>query len=218
MEKKVMQLTGTLGGTPQRSDARSTRARILTTARQRLRDDPDASLDSIARAAGVARRTLYWHFSTRQALVDALTQEADQALRQAFTAARVPGADSLEALARTALAAWAVGDQYHMLISMGRRRLGEDTIRAILAPTREEAVATVRRGQEEGVFADHVPATVLAPALEALLLALAAENAASSWADPTGEGAATALLVATGVAPEEAALRVRNVLRESDEH
>ncbi|MEU8468015.1 hypothetical protein AB0F30_08825 [Streptomyces sp. NPDC029006] len=59
---------------------------------------------------------------------------------------------------------------------------------------------------------------VLAPALEALLLALAAENAASSWADPTGEGAATALLVATGVAPEEAALRVRNVLRESDEH
>lgn len=44
------------------------RARILAAARQGLRDDPDASLDSIARAAGLATRTLYGHFANRQAL------------------------------------------------------------------------------------------------------------------------------------------------------
>jgi AcrR family transcriptional regulator len=53
--------------TPQRSDARSYRSRILAVARRKLRDDPDASLDSIAQAAGVARRTLYGHFANRRA-------------------------------------------------------------------------------------------------------------------------------------------------------
>ncbi|MFG2368835.1 TetR/AcrR family transcriptional regulator [Streptomyces mirabilis] len=213
-----MQMADALGRTPQRSNARSNRTRILATARQELLDNPDASLDSIAQAAGVARRTLYGHFASRQALVAALTQEAGQALHQAFATARVPGADPLEATARMALAAWAVGDQYRMLISLGRRDLGDEAIRATLAPAREEATATVRRGQDEGVFADHVPAPVLALTLEALMLALAAENAASTWEDPAGEAAATALLVAAGVAPQVAALRVRDVLRESEGH
>ncbi|MFE5371268.1 TetR/AcrR family transcriptional regulator [Streptomyces mirabilis] len=213
-----MRLADALGRTPQRSSARSNRTRILATARQKLRDNPDASLDSIAQAAGVARRTLYGHFSSRQALVAALTQEAGQALQQAFATARIPGADPLEATVRMALAAWAVGDQYRMLISLGRRDLGAEAIRAALAPAREEATATVRRGQDEGVFADHVPAPVLALTLEALMLALAAENTASTWADPAGEAAATALLVAVGVAPHVAALRVREVLDESEGH
>ncbi|MFF2519710.1 TetR/AcrR family transcriptional regulator [Streptomyces sp. NPDC058086] len=213
-----MQMADALDRTPQRSNARSNRTRILATARQKLRDNPDASLDSIAQAAGVARRTLYGHFSSRQALVAALTQEAGQALQQAFATARIPGADPLEATARMALAAWTVGDQYRMLISLGRRDLGDEAIRATLAPAREEATATVRRGQDEGVFADHVPAPVLALMLEALMLALAAENAASTWADPAGEAAATALLVAAGVAPQVAALRVQEVLRESEGH
>ncbi|MFB7336009.1 TetR/AcrR family transcriptional regulator [Streptomyces adustus] len=213
-----MQMVDALGRTSQRSIARSNRTRILATARQKLRDNPDASLDSIAQAAGVARRTVYGHFSSRQALVAALTQEAGHALQQAFATARIPGADPLEATARMALAAWAVGDQYRMLISLGRRDLGDEAIRATLAPAREEATATVRRGQDEGVFADHVPAPVLALTLEAVMLALAAENAASTWADPAGEAAATALLVAAGVAPQVAALRVREVLRESEGH
>jgi hypothetical protein len=117
-----------------------------------------------------------------------------------------------------ALAAWVVGDQYRMLISLGRRDLGDEAIRATLAPARGEATATVRRGLDEGVFADHVPAPVIALTLEALLLALAGENAASTWADPAGDAAATALLVVAGVAPQVAALRVREVLRGPKRH
>ncbi|MEU6096247.1 TetR/AcrR family transcriptional regulator [Streptomyces sp. NPDC047079] len=208
-----MQTTDAPGRAPQRSDARANRQRILATARRKLRDDPDASLDSIAVAAGLARRTFYGHFSNRHALITELTQEAAQALQQAFALTRIPGADPLEAMARMALAAWAVGDQYRMLISLGRRHLGEEAIRATLAPAREEAIAAIRRGQHEGVFANHVPAPVLAQALEALMLALAEENTASTWADPTGEAAATAFLVAAGVAPQVAALRIRDILR-----
>ncbi|MGJ5749827.1 TetR family transcriptional regulator [Streptomyces puniciscabiei] len=209
-----MQTTDTPGRAPQRSDARANRQRILATARRKLRDDPDASLDSIAVAAGLARRTLYGHFSNRHALITELAQEAAQALRQAFAMTRIPGADPLEAMARMALAAWAVGDQYRMLISLGRRQLGEEAIRATLAPARQEAIAAIRCGQHEGVFANHVPAPVLAQALEALMLALAAENTTSTWADPTGEAAATACLVAAGVAPQTASRRVRGVLHD----
>ncbi|WP_199829811.1 TetR/AcrR family transcriptional regulator [Streptomyces sp. MMG1121] len=186
-----MQMPDALGRTAQHSDARqrrdarSNRTRILATARQMLRDNPDASLDSIALAAGVARRTFYGHFCSRQALIAGLTQEAGQALQQAFAVARLPGADPLEAMTRMALAAWAVGDQYRMLISLGRCHLGEEAIRGHLVPAREEAIATIRRGQREGVFAHHVPAPVLAQALEALMPALAGENAASTWTDPT---------------------------------
>ncbi|MGW1051774.1 TetR/AcrR family transcriptional regulator [Streptomyces sp. NPDC002521] len=207
-----MQTTDTPGRTVQRKDAHSNRRRILATARQELRDDPDASLDSISQAAGVARRTLYGHFPSRHALIADLTQEAGHELRQAFARARTADADPVEAMTRMVLAAWTVGDHYRVLITVGRRHLEEDEIRTTLAPARAEAVATLRRGQREGVFADHLPAPVLAQALEALMLALAEENAACPWADPTGEAAATAFLVAAGVAPQRAALQVQEVI------
>ncbi|MET8408519.1 TetR family transcriptional regulator [Streptomyces sp. NPDC005195] len=49
---------------------------------------PDASLDSIAQAAGFARRTLYGHFPSRYVLVAELAQEAtvDSGRRSAATA------------------------------------------------------------------------------------------------------------------------------------
>ncbi|MEU6589552.1 TetR/AcrR family transcriptional regulator [Streptomyces sp. NPDC046881] len=207
-----MQATDTPGRTLQRKDAHSNRRRILATARRKLREDPDASLDSISQAAGVARRTLYGHFSSRHALIADLAQEAGHELRQAFARARTAEADPVEAMTRMVLAAWTVGDHYRVLITLGRRHPGEDEIRTTLAPARAEAVATLRRGQREGVFADHLPAPVLAQALESLMLALAEENAACPWADPTGEAAATAFLVAAGVAPQRAALQVQEVI------
>ncbi|MER6470835.1 TetR/AcrR family transcriptional regulator [Streptomyces collinus] len=207
-----MQTTDTPGRTLQRKDAHSNRRRILAAARRELREDPDATLDSISQAAGVARRTLYGHFPSRHALIADLTREAGRELQQAFTRARTADADPIEAMTRMVLAAWTVGDHYRMLITLRRRHQGEDEIRTALAPARAEAVATLRRGQREGVFADHLPAPVLAQALEALMLALAEENTTSTWADPTGEAAATAFLVAAGVAPHRAALRVQEVV------
>lgn len=52
-----------------RADARGNRDRLLDVARAALADDPDATLNSIAKAAGVGQGTLYRHFPTREALV-----------------------------------------------------------------------------------------------------------------------------------------------------
>lgn len=199
---------------PRRSHARSNHARILAAAREELSRDPDVSLDDIARAAGVVRRTLYGHFPNRQALVAALAEEARQSLAEAFTAARHPGADAPTALARMILAAWAVGDRYRMLISLGRRDLGEQSIRDALAPARAEATAILDRGQRDGTFADHLPAPVLALATESLALAILESHASAGWSDPTGEAAATAVLIAAGIEPRSARRYVHTILAE----
>ncbi|MBM6590655.1 TetR/AcrR family transcriptional regulator [Brevibacterium sp. RIT803] len=60
-------------GAPMRADALRNRSKILAAARDAYSDgDAGASLDAIAQAAGVGIGTLYRHFPTREALVDAL--------------------------------------------------------------------------------------------------------------------------------------------------
>lgn len=61
---------------PMRADARRNYDKILATARIVFSErGTDASLDEIARRAGVGPGTLYRHFPTREALVDALMQD-----------------------------------------------------------------------------------------------------------------------------------------------
>jgi AcrR family transcriptional regulator len=58
-----------------RADARRNRDRIVEVAREVFRERGyDASLDEIARRAGVGPGTLYRHFPTRDALLDAVMQ------------------------------------------------------------------------------------------------------------------------------------------------
>jgi AcrR family transcriptional regulator len=63
-----------------RADARANRDRILDVAREAFAAAPDASLNSIAKVAGVGAGTLYRHFPTREALVLAVYRKEIQAL------------------------------------------------------------------------------------------------------------------------------------------
>jgi AcrR family transcriptional regulator len=193
---------------PRRSHARSNHARILVAAREELSRNPDASLDEIARAAGVVRRTLYGHFPNRQALLAALVEEAGQAVQEAFDAVRRPDDDPCSAAARIALAAWAVGDRYRMLIALGRRDLDEESINAALGPARAEGSSVIERGQRDGTFAGHLPPPVLALALEAVILTLLE----SRTPEITPEAGATAVLIAAGVPHAAASRCVHRVL------
>jgi AcrR family transcriptional regulator len=57
---------------PLRADAQRNRDRLLQVAARALsQDGPDVSLDAIAKEAGVGIGTLYRHFPTREALVEA---------------------------------------------------------------------------------------------------------------------------------------------------
>src|SRR4029077_8826801 len=57
-----------------RSDGRRNREAILVAALEALTESPEASLNAIAKRAGVANATLYRHFHTREDLVLATYQ------------------------------------------------------------------------------------------------------------------------------------------------
>src|SRR6266702_3437058 len=68
---------------PMRADAQRNNARLLTAAATVFTEHgaDDASLEEIARRAGVGIGTLYRHFPTRQALLEAVYRDQVEALR-----------------------------------------------------------------------------------------------------------------------------------------
>ncbi|MFC4121556.1 TetR/AcrR family transcriptional regulator [Nonomuraea zeae] len=85
-----------------RADARRNYERLLAEADAAFRTHGvDASLEGIARAAGVAIGTLYGHFPSRRALVGALLRERNEALFERGDAlAASPGPDALRTWVR----------------------------------------------------------------------------------------------------------------------
>jgi AcrR family transcriptional regulator len=71
---------------PLRADAQLNRERILGVAHDALAESGDASLNSIAKRAGVGAGTLYRHFPTREALILAVYQHEVQGLVESVPA------------------------------------------------------------------------------------------------------------------------------------
>ncbi|MFD8818546.1 TetR family transcriptional regulator [Streptomyces sp. NPDC059627] len=202
-----------VGRVPQRRNARSNRARILATARRELGRNPDITLEELARASGVVRRTLFGHFPGRAALLEALAEEAAEAL----WAAVARGADAAEpadrALARFSLSMWPVGDRYRMLLALAHRDLGAQRVAEVLEPARVRATAIVERGQRDGVFHPHLPPAVLGAALEGMTIALLEEVNTGAFEDD-GTRTAVATLIAAGVPEKQAHTVVDEVAAE----
>lgn len=91
-----------------RADAQQSSVRILEAARTILTADPNASLEQVADAAGVARATVHRRFSSRQSLFEALAQDLNARYRHAFEQARVKTAPPMVALHRLTELAFAL--------------------------------------------------------------------------------------------------------------
>jgi AcrR family transcriptional regulator len=188
--------------------AEANRRHILAVATRELSRKPDTSMDDIARAAGVVRRTVYGHFPSREALVEGITDEAAREAEEVLARAAEEAASPVEALAGSALATWAIGDRYRLLIALAQRDLGPE-MRDHLSPARERLAALLEEGARRGVLAGHLPPRVLALALESLLVGLLQAVNEERWesADPAGD-AARACLVAAGLPATEAVAAV----------
>ncbi|MFE1250272.1 TetR/AcrR family transcriptional regulator [Streptomyces sp. NPDC058735] len=190
-------------GSTSRADAN--RRRILDVALAELLRDPDASMDQIARAAGVVRRTVYGHFPSRDALISTLVDEAVEALSAADAAGREAVDDPAEAVARSVLAVWDIADRYRLLIALAQRTVTMQGIRERLAPVRQESVGLLQRGLDEHVFASPLPAPALAYVHEQMLFAvMEAVNDGLLAAQEAGRCAAVTVLTAAGMPASEA--------------
>lgn len=195
-----------VGRVPQRRNARSNRARILATARQELGRNPDITLEELARASGVVRRTLFGHFPGRAALLDALAEEAAEALQAAVAVDAGATEPADRALAHFLLGLWPVGDRYRMLLALAQRDLGMDRVAGILEPARIRVTTILEQGQRDGIFHSQLPAPVLSAGLEAMTVALLEEVNTGALEDD-GTRVAVTTLIAAGV-PEKRAQTV----------
>lgn len=182
------------------SRADANRRRILDVALAELLRDPDASMDQIARAAGVVRRTVYGHFPSREALISTLVDEAVEALSAAHAAGREDVRDPAEAVARSVLAVWAIADRYRLLVALAQRTVTMQGIRERLAPVRQASIGLLQRGLDEDVFSSPLPAPALAYVHEQMLFAvMEAVNDGLLAAREAGRCAAVTVLTAAGV-------------------
>jgi AcrR family transcriptional regulator len=140
------------------------RAGILAAATALIASDPHASIDAIARNAGLSRRTLYGHFEDRDALIREVI--ASGAQRFNAIALEVDEPDARLALARLASLLWreAALVQVAAAIALDETHV-HDTADA-LAPLRRTVVAIVRRGQDDETLRKDVAPPTLARLIE----------------------------------------------------
>ena len=132
----------------QRSDARHSIAAILGAASETLRARPDASVDDIARAAGVSRQTVYAHFPTREALLDAVIEHATAEVTAAFDTAGLDDLPPAAALVRLLDTGWQVTARYPFVWHLPAVSAEQDASRH--APILDRMLELIRRGQESG--------------------------------------------------------------------
>jgi AcrR family transcriptional regulator len=161
-----------------RADAERSIARILDAAVDALASDPEASMAEVARRAGVVRATIYVHFPTREALIEAVTRRAIADATATLQAAEPDRGDAAAALRRVVESAWRTLDRYHALVAINARLAPADLRRrhgpvlAILEPL-------IERGQRDGAFRADVPAAWHLSMILALIHAASGELSAA---------------------------------------
>src|SRR6184192_1305377 len=141
-----------------RADADRSEAAILDAAVDALASDPDASMAQIARRAGVVRATIYVHFPTRDALLDAVTDRTLADVNAVIEAAEPDRGDPTDALARVLAATWRHLSRYQGIIALNTQRHAHNELRARHASVLSRLEPLIQRGQADGSFRSDVPA------------------------------------------------------------
>jgi AcrR family transcriptional regulator len=158
---------------PRRSDGKNSAAAVLDAAIRVLNERPDASLDDIAGVAGVSRQTVYAHFGSRQALLEAVSARVMDEALTALRAARLGEGPPAAALARLLDVAWQVTARYPLLFHLQAVSPDGGTTRGRAITGLLEDL--IRRGQAAGDFDPALSPRWLLAAVLALESAAAAQ-------------------------------------------
>jgi AcrR family transcriptional regulator len=146
---------------PRRADAQRSIAAILASAGRVLGDRPDASMEEIAKAAGISRQTVYSHFPSRDALVNALLAQVTERVVAAIAAADLDTGPAAEALLRFLEIGWQAfeGDPFLLHLSSPPKSPDQelDQHEPIIGPLEQ----LIRRGQRAGEFDPNLPVSWL---------------------------------------------------------
>ncbi len=152
-----------------RADAERSIISIIDAAVEALASGPDASMAAIARRAGVVRATIYMHFPTREALLDAVMEEATGRVAEAIRIAEPDRGEPKEALERVILATWKQLSAFHNILQINMNRLSPQELRRRHLPMTTQFIPLLERGQAEGVFRNDVSAGWLIAVIRAIV-------------------------------------------------
>ncbi|GAA2467186.1 MULTISPECIES: TetR/AcrR family transcriptional regulator [Streptomyces] len=127
------------------------REQVLRTAAALLSRKATATMDEVARAAGIGRATLHRHFAGRDALVRALEALGIQEFEAALDAARLDDGTAEEALRRLVAGVEPVAGLLAFLVTENQLFEG-DQMNEGWARLDARVAALFRRGQEQGEF------------------------------------------------------------------
>jgi TetR/AcrR family transcriptional repressor of mexCD-oprJ operon len=160
---------------PRRATAERNVEKILEAAAALLARGAAASTTAVAAQAGVSRVTVYAHFPTREALIEAVAERAVRQAGVALAAARLEEDPALEALDRLIAIGWDHLDRGGAIArAVGDQLTAEATARAHAA-LRGPIGALIERGQAEGAFRTDLPTPWLVSSYFALMHACGEE-------------------------------------------
>jgi AcrR family transcriptional regulator len=172
-----------------RADAQRNIEGILDAAVEALSEDVDASMTEIARRAGVVRATIYVHYPTRDALLDAVTERSFREIAQIIDEAEPDSDDPVTALRRVTAATWRHIGRYHALVAINTSRETADALRERHGSVLHQLVPLIQRGQDRGAFRADVPPDWHLSMLLALIHAASGEVRAGRLDDDQAETA-----------------------------
>ncbi|TDN41744.1 TetR family transcriptional regulator [Curtobacterium flaccumfaciens] len=170
-----------------RRDATENRAALIEAAKTVLQGDPDASLESIAAAAGLSRRAVYGHFPSRDDLVREVVTAG--AARIAAAMPTTPDLGALPPAARLAAIAVTLWTEVSHVRSMARvaiRSPFSEPVAEVFAPLRAQVREACALGIADGAMRDDVDPATLGRLVEGACIAVLDEATRSGTSDEDG--------------------------------
>ena len=164
-------------------------AAILDAGLEALASDPDSSMSEIARRAGVVRATIYVHFPTRTALLDAVMDYAVGMVAEATRGAEPARGEPVEALERVLLATWRQLASFQGLLALNTARLSAEELHRRHRPVLDQLQPLIERGQKDGVFRSDLPVAWHLAVIRAIVHTTSHESRAGRIAEADAEAA-----------------------------
>jgi AcrR family transcriptional regulator len=167
-----------------RRDATENREALIAAAKTVLNRDPSASLETIAAAAGLSRRSVYGHFANRDDLLLELVTSGAKRVADALEGLTHP--DPVVRLALIGSRLWREVEAVRVMAVVAVRGPLAARTTSALAPVRRGVREAIADGQAAGSMRRDIPVALLARLVEDTTLAVLEESTQNPLASREG--------------------------------